>query len=235
MEALRPNHQRAKATIILLYIVLALDAISAISEFMQYSLLQDASNGILVSEEDAASNDLREGIIGIVYMIVYFSCGIVFLHWFRRAYYNLHIKYKHLKFTDGWAAGSWFVPILCLFRPVEIMKELFMVTDEILVSKVEGYTPKTNKTVIGFWWALWIISSFIGNFVLRYSFKADTLDQVMTSTMANYILSLIGIPLGFLIIKLVKDYSGMETLLFNLKEEVVEGPSNEDPAPVSAL
>jgi hypothetical protein len=235
METLRPNQQRAKATIILLWIVLCLDILSAISDLMQYHLLQDAANGITVTEEEASANDLREMIIGIVYMVAYFSCGIVFLYWFRRAYYNLHQRASVLSYTEGWAAGSWFVPILCLFRPVQIMRELFTVTDAILANQIPGYAPKANKLVIGFWWALWIITSFIGNIILRYSFRADTLDQIIASTIANFILSLLSIPLGFLIIKLVKDYSDMENLLFELKEEIIVGPSDEDPAPVSVV
>lgn len=219
METLRPNAQRAKTAIIFLYIVMALDLVNLISEYMQYNLLKVAANGGNINEQEASANDSREAILGIVYALVFITSGIFFIRWFRRAYYNLHLKADYLKHGEGWAAGAWFTPILCLFRPYEIMKELYRETDRILTRRSPGYVSKDNNTVMGLWWALWIISSFMGNFIFRSSINKQTVDGMITNTAADMILSLIGIPLGLLAIKLVKDYSNMETALAELKDE----------------
>lgn len=220
MEALRPNTQRAKTALIFLWIVFSLNIISLISELMQYSLLQSAMSGGIVTEEDASSNDLRERIISILYTLAYIPCGILFICWFRRAYYNLHLRTDYLRFDEGWAAGSWFVPFLNLVRPVQIMRELYEQTDAILVRRVDGYTERTNKTLIGFWWALWIISSILGR-IFRNS-NGDTLSEICSYTENQMLLSVISIPLGLLAIKLVRDYSGMEAMLAELPEPLAE-------------
>ncbi len=223
---LRPNQQRAKIAVIFLFIVMALDIISAISDYLEYNLLSIVVNGGLITEEEASSNDFRQMMVGILYSIVFITSGITFICWFRRAYYNLHLKAEYLTYSEGWAAGGWFVPVLGWFRPYQIMRELFVETDKILIAKVEGYQPKINKMLLGVWWALWIISSFLGNFVLKYSFKADTVEEMSTSTIASLILSALGVPLGLMIIKIVKDYSHMESLLIELKDEPVDSISD---------
>jgi len=138
MEHLRPNEQRAKSAIVLIWIVLAFEIISFISSYIQYDLLQTAANGGQISMEYATANDTRERIVGITSMIVYIISAITFIQWFRRAYYNLHLRAELLSYTEGWAAGSWFVPIVNLIRPYRIMTELYEETNELLVKKVEG-------------------------------------------------------------------------------------------------
>ena len=117
MENLKPNGQRAKTAITMIWVVLILEIISLISGYLQYDLLQILANGGDVSMEAADSNDLREQAISIVYLITFVISGVTFIQWFRRAYFNLHSKVNHLSHTEGWAAGSWFVPIINLYRP----------------------------------------------------------------------------------------------------------------------
>ncbi len=220
MEALRPNTQRAKTALIFLWIVFSLNIISLISECMQYNLLQSALSGGLVTEEEASLNDMRERFISILYTLAYIPCGILFICWFRRAYYNLHLMTDYLRYEEGWAAGAWFVPFLNLVRPFQIMRELYVETDAILMRRSEGYTERTNRMLLGFWWTFWIISSILGR--IFYKLKADTLDEIISYTKNQILLSLILIPLGLMAIKLVRDYSKMETLLKELPEPSIE-------------
>ncbi len=55
--------------------------------------------------------------------------------WFRRAYFNLHQKVSYLSHSEGWAAGSWFVPIVNLYRPYQIMKEIYVETKELFTKR----------------------------------------------------------------------------------------------------
>lgn len=219
MENLRPNGQRAKNAITLIWIVLALEIISLISSYFQYDLLQTVANGGEISAETANANDTREQMIGIIYLIAYVISGVTFIQWFRRAYFNLHLRVNHLSQTEGWAAGSWFVPIVSLYRPYQIMKELYQETKELLIKK--GYSVNDNFTTgtLGWWWTLWIISSIIGQFVFRYSMNAESIDELTTSTIASMIENIIGIPLALITVKVIKDYSNVEPLLTEIKDE----------------
>ena len=212
MEILRPNKQRAKNAITLIYLVLAFGVVSIISSYVQYELIEVAkTSGI--SPETADANDLRERIIAICNLILYIISGVTFIQWFRRAYFNLHLRAEELSYTEGWAAGSWFVPIINLSRPYQIMKELYNET-HLLIEK-KGLNIPVNFSVnhIGWWWALWIVNNFYGQFLYRLTNDAKTIDQIANATIGSIIGEIIGIPLALITIKLIKDYSVFERQL----------------------
>ena len=219
MGNLKPNEQRSKNAITLIWIVLALEIVSLISGYFQYDLLQTAANGGEISTETATANDTREQIIGIIYLIAFVISGVTFIQWFRRAYFNLHLRVNHLSQTEGWAAGSWFVPIVSLFRPYQIMKELYQETKELLVKKGLSINENFATASLGWWWTLWIINSAIGQFVFRYSMKAESIDEFTISTVASMIGNIVGIPLSIITVKVIKDYANVEPLLFEIKDE----------------
>lgn len=219
MENLRPNHERAKVAVILIWIMLGMDFVSLVSGYLQYDLLRTAADGGSLSMAAANANDNREQIIAIIYVIAYAISGITFIQWFRRAYFNLHIKVNHLSHGEGWAAGSWFVPILCLYRPFQIMKELYVETKELLVKKGLITNADLDVKYLGWWWALWLLSSLISQFSMRFSLNAETIDQFIVGTVAEMISDSIGIILALITIKVIKDYSTIEPLLNEISDE----------------
>lgn len=220
MEKMRPNGQRAKIAMMLIWTVLTIEIISILSDYLQYDLLQTVANGGQISTETATGNDLRQKIIAIIYLVAYIISGITFIRWFRRAYFNLHLKAETLSFTEGWAAGCWFVPFISLYRPKQIMNELYVETQNLLTTKQENSMVNLNTKFIGWWWALWLIASFLGQFVFRSSQKAESLEELTTVTIVSIIASIIGIPLALITVKIIKDYAEIEPLFCNLDVEV---------------
>lgn len=219
MENLKPNEQRAKNAITLIWIVLVMEIVSLISGYLQYDLLQTVASGGEISTETATANDTREQIIGIVYLIVFVISGVTFIQWFRRAYYNLHLRVTNLSQTEGWAAGSWFVPIISLYRPYQIMKELYHETKELVIKNEPSLSKSFTSGYLDLWWTLWIVSSIMGQFILRYSMKAESIDELTISTVAGMIANVIGIPLALITIKVIKDYSIVEPLLNEIEDD----------------
>ena len=230
MKKLRPNEERAKGAIMATWVLLIVEVIALISGFMQYSLLRTVAAGGVISEADAAANDIREFVVAIIAVIALVIFFITFIMWFRRAYFNLHQKSKNLQFSEGWAAGSWFVPILNFYRPFQIMNELYTETERLLVknrvcekdvyptsSWLEKDAYSTNYLMP--WWILWIASKFVGNFVLRIGFNADTIDSLIAATIGYMIVNVLEIIFALLAIKVIKDYSRVEPLLAQISEE----------------
>jgi hypothetical protein len=224
MNLLRPNSSRAKTAITLIWVVMALEIISFISGLFQYDLLLSLEDGINFSESELASNDNREQAIGVLYFIASVISGITFIQWFRRAYFNLHQKVDNLSHSEGWAAGSWFVPIICLFRPLQIMRELYVETNFYLLSKGAPLKRELSSSLLGLWWTLWIISNLIGQIIFRSS--ADTISQIMGMAFLGLVGNVIGVVLAFVTVKVIKDYAEVEMVLFELKEDdlfIVDG------------
>lgn len=219
MQFFRPNEQRAKNAITLIWIVLILEVLSLISGYLQYDLLQTVAHGGNISMSQADANDLRELFVGILYFIAFIISAVTFIQWFRRAYFNLHLKVRHLKNEESAASYSWFIPFVNLYRPYQIMKETYQETKELLIKNgiQEKQTLSSSNVLI--WWTLWIVSGLIGQFTFRFSMHAETIDELTMSTIFNLINNIIGIPLALITIKIIKDYSINESLLFEIKDE----------------
>lgn len=213
--SLKPNVQRARGLLFIIWIVLGLEVISLISNGFQYNLLQTVANGGEITNEAATANDLRVQIIAILYLIAYIISGVMFIMWFRRAYFNLHQKVNNLSFDEGWAAGSWFVPFVNLYRPYQIMKELYEETKKILLEKDNSLQIDLTTKLLGLWWTLWIVNGILGQVIFRLSRNADTLPELVTGTVLDLISGVLGVGLGIVTIKIIKDYSEIEGLLEN--------------------
>ncbi len=219
MQDLKPNEQRSQNAILLIWIALAMNCISLISSYFQYDLLQTAANGGEISTEAVTSNDNREQAIGIIQLIVFALSAITFIQWFRRAYFNLHLRVNRLSHTEGWAAGCWFVPIVNLFRPYQIMKELFQET-HLFLKRNEAHTTEHLSTAsLGLWWTFWIINGFVGRFAFKYAMKAETIDELTRSTIAQLISNAIGIVLAIITINIIAEYSKLELVMHKVKIE----------------
>ncbi len=210
---LRPNGKRAKILLIFIWIVLGLEVIGILSSILQYNLLQIVTNGGTITSEEAEINDLREQIIGVIYLVAYIISGITFIMWFRRAYFNLHQRLNYLTFSEGWAAGSWFVPILNFFRPFQIMKELYVETKKYLNKKNDTLQLDLSTKFLSLWWILWIIYGILGQIIFRLSGNAYTINELTTLTILNIIGGLVGVGLSNVTLIVINDYSKVEKLL----------------------
>jgi hypothetical protein len=219
MNNLKPNDQRARVAIILIWLVLLMDVIAFTSGYFQYDLLVGVANGNELSMETANANDLRQRIVGIFEIVIFIISGITFIRWFRRAYYNLKLKWDYLAETDGWVVGAWFVPIVSLYKPYRMMKELYLETHSVLTNKGFDLSSRFTTAHLPWWWALWIINSIMGQILFRFSLRAESLNELISLTYFNMCVNVIGVPLAIITVKVIKDYAKLEPLLLEIKEE----------------
>ena len=150
----------------------------------------------------------------VVTFIVNMISTVTFIKWFRRAYFNLHNLVPNLIFKEGWASGSWFVPMISFFRPYQIMVELYDKTIERLEERKLIENHKFDISFLKFWWALWILVSVIGFKILVIS-NTDIIDSLIEKTLIDMFQCVLYIPLSLLTIKVIKEYSNFESILFN--------------------
>lgn len=220
MEALRPNSKRAQTAIFFFYITLSLELLSAASGYLQYLLLQDVQNGVDVSEDRAALNDLREAIIALLSLAVYITGIVMFLLWFRRAFFNLRQRANYLNYTDAEAVYSWFIPILSFYRPFQIMREVYNETKYLFEKNSISLTRPLSSDFLGIWWALWIINNITGQIAFRVSLKAETIDELIFSTRAGMAANAMGVFAALAVIKVVNDYSKIEPMIAQVPDPV---------------
>ena len=228
MKTLRTNQVRAKNAIIPIWIILVLAIISIISKILQYNLLNNANNGITISTASASINDIREAIISVIDFIISIISVVTFIQWFRRAYWNLHEISSNLSYSEGWAAGSWFVPVISFYRPFVIMKELFSETKRIFIQNGknvhQNYTPTLNL-----WWTLWIVGAALEATINQYQKKSEDIEVLMNATIGEIIALVLSIVSCIITIKIIKMYSQLEDELFILNNDTnteINGENN---------
>ena len=219
-QPLRPNRQRAQWAMWAIAVVLVLETVSLLSGLMQYRMIQCFSEGSFVSDEELSYNDLRQQIVAICYLVAFFVSAIFFIMWFRRAYFNLHQKLTGLTYTEGWAAGCWFVPIVNLFWPYTIMKEIHRESYGLLVQKTSDSYP-THFSIIRLWWTLSIVTWLATRVELSMSKDMDTIEGLLKGTAASIVISCIGIVHCIVTFVMIQKQSQLESRLeeFYLRDD----------------
>ena len=165
------------------------------------------SGGILYDDEFSFQNILIS-FSQFFSVIIYLTSGIIYFVWVRRSYRNLTtLQSNPNEYSSAWAIGSYFVPIVNLFRPYTIMQEIWFGSQP--ESKLEEesdyeFQDRINSTTfIKVWWAIFLINGFANNFFLRLSLKADTAQKLLTSYWIDIISYVTSIFISWMIIHLI--------------------------------
>lgn len=92
---------------------------------------------------------------------LFLANGVIFLVWLHRSYKNLlALRAEGLTFTPGWAVGWWFIPIMNVFKPYQVVKELWKASDPSFdLKNARSWKEAPSTLLIPFWWAFWLLST----------------------------------------------------------------------------
>ena len=186
IEPYRSPQSLSRTLLIFLGIGLGLDIAAVGSGLAERSLLERAQGGELITFSEADSNDTRQMVVGIAQAAMFVATIPVFIIWFRRLYRNLPaLGARNLRFKPGWAVGAWFVPILNLFRPVQITYDIWKASEPDMSEAPDTpWRTQRNPALIGFWWAAWVISNWTAQIAFRLDGNSDDLDSIVGASLA---------------------------------------------------
>ncbi|MBE2314715.1 DUF4328 domain-containing protein [Solirubrobacter sp. CPCC 204708] len=212
----RPLEARLLAVKVVLWLTVAVTAFAVVSDLLEIALLNRMIAGEAVSDSDADNNDMRQALVGGLQLLLLIAAAVVFIMWLFRAYQNSDAVAPGVRrYGHGWAIGGWFVPIMNLWRPKQVVNDVW---------RAGGPPPEPNGVVQG-WWALWLFSSIIGNFAGRSGFSSDTPEDIRSGTYAYLVSDLTAIPAAILAIVMAA------TLTRRLNERAAQGPPGSADAP----
>jgi hypothetical protein len=117
------------------------------------------------------------------------------------------------RYAVGWAVGGWFVPIVHLYMPYQIMQELFRGTKQVLLDANPSNAKRLPRNLVGIWWTLaWcpILPSIVLNLSLHIPISLTII------LIFSYMQIALNCVIPLMTIKLIYDYSKMEKLLSNV-------------------
>lgn len=165
---LRDNSARSQqAWYIFLSLGIVLAGSAAVS--LIYCILLGSSNAYSTTGTVFAS---LQGLLSLAVFALTILSAVAFIRWMRRAYYNLTAVGIVVEYDDSWAVTGWIVPIVSLFRPYTIMREIWQRTQRM------GYGYVTSHALLRVWWALFLLRSATGIVTSLIANQVNTLEGI---------------------------------------------------------
>ena len=176
----QPLAGRAAAATAVFGLLLVLDVAAVGSSLLEVQLLDRLAAGENVPDSQLESNDTRQMMIGMAQFALFFACAVTFIRWLYRAYGNMDpISPPHRRFETGWAIGAWFVPFLNLWRPKQIVNDVW-----------NSGLPASRRPPLWLhlWWAGWLISNVLGRVAFPNLSEDASLAEIRQDSV-NYMIS----------------------------------------------
>src|ERR1700733_5491881 len=197
----------------LLWISVAIACIALVDDVVEFVQVQVGQ----LTPDQVATNDPIQGIIGLLQSGLGIVTGITFLKWIYRAYKNIQgFGAEGLRFSPGWAVGYYFIPILSLIRPVQVMNEIWRASDD-----PRDWPRRPGSWVIVSWWTLFLIYTGVTQVSLEIAIQASTNDQWTLAAVLAIAGDLFSIPLSIAALRLV-------TEVYRRQKALVEGSEPSD-------
>jgi hypothetical protein len=174
-----------------------------------------------LSLDQLSGDDPVQNFIGLLQSFVAVATGITFLKWIYIAYKNTKgFGAEGLRYSPGWAVGYYFIPILSLVRPVQVMSEIWRVSEN-----PHDWRQRAGSWLIGAWWALFLVYSIATQIALRIAIEYSIAGKL---SLANWSLAsgfaivadAAAIPLSLVMLRLI-------TRIYERQRNLVESGHSE--------
>jgi Domain of unknown function (DUF4328) len=221
MILLRDNSSRAKLIISIFWIMLGVTIVNLGSLAWQYYLLDDVQkNPENIDMQTLQTSDMIRSVVAVGQLIILILSMIFFIMWFRRAYYNLQqLPWNYARYSEGWAAGGWFIPIINLFYPYQIMIDLWRGMQNAIKERFGDPQP---STLVGFWWATYLINNFFAYISTYVTRGSEDVKGLLAASVMESISEIISIIALLITIRLIMKVANFE------KELAIHAQTPED-------
>ncbi len=211
----------------LIALSILLSVVNILALLAQGRLLKTAAAGGTISDEQIALNDGRIAMLGYMRIGLLIVSVIAWLPWLWRAYRNLQlVGSRQTDVSPAWALGYWFIPIINLFKPYQIMKELWSRSAQRNAPGFNRNLP--DPSLVGLWWGIWLANNVFSRYAERSSEAAQT---VPTLVAANRVLitsnlgAILAAALALMVVTRIHKYQQMLSV-----EPVAVAPIPTQPA-----
>jgi Domain of unknown function (DUF4328) len=213
----------ATTVVICLWVGIASDVIGILTVVTE-SIFYSGSD----TSEQGTTGLMALGLLEIANLplnIISYICTIVFfLMWLNRSYRNLEsFNIQGLTATPGWAVGYWFLPILSLFKPLQIVNEVWHGSNSENLEKGYGFSDTSTTSLHGFWWGTWLISGILGQISFRLEINAENPGLNQIAYLIASLTSVFSIIAGFLLITIVQQTTERQEI-FGQNQPVFNSP-----------
>ncbi|MEM6319580.1 MAG: DUF4328 domain-containing protein [Bacteroidota bacterium] len=209
---LRNNQKRGKGLLILFYVHLVMAVIN-LGMTLRWHFLSDAQLHKEFFSSSSSSNDWYEYLqnyFALGYLTLHIASTIWFIVWFKGLYANLYnSRLKPLRFQRTMASISWFLPVIALYRPFLIMREIWTAMQTYLTKHLDGFRTKPFA-ILGVWWLFFNLSKITNRLSIYHIFHSEEVAAIKAHLIQFDIDSVIQLITVLVTIQLIKDTSNLE-------------------------
>jgi hypothetical protein len=154
-----------------LYADIAVTALVISSDFWGVSVLRDISSGRISADPSTISWLEFWDSFALVMLLTIFGVGFGLSKWLINCYsYAKEVigarGFKHEK----WAMSAWVIPFLNLFKPYQVINEIYKAGSLTYVSP-DGWKSQRGSGLLLTWWIFWAVTHLVGWMVGKILFK----------------------------------------------------------------
>lgn len=168
--------QRAKVVFIL-FVVGIIPVLATIAvDIRQFGQMSRAIHHLPVTEAEIYNNYHWMVACYVAWMSCYLLTVVAFLYWIYRAHQNLPaLGATELEFTPRGAVGWYFFPLLNLFKPYQVMREIYNGSDPgAPLDESLNVRGKNAPVVVKCWWTLFLLICLTGRAATIATNDADS-------------------------------------------------------------
>jgi Domain of unknown function (DUF4328) len=181
--------------------------ISIANAVVDISLIQVLSKteGLQTAPGGVNERQILRFVISVLLTLVVLLTAAFFLIWIYRAHKNLKaFGAAELKYSPRWAVAGFFVPLLNIFRPYQVISEIWKAS-----VKGAGRGGGTNwkleqiPAYFGLWWGLWLLSGLMDFFSAIMIFGGGLTTQQLVASRYRLVYDAVSITCALLAITVV--------------------------------
>lgn len=215
---LLPNHQRAKHAKTAFLLLLVAVVLLFMTNLYQLNILDNLRGDVFYTDEELDFNDSLVGLASLLYVAVNIACIVYFLKWMRRLYANGERAKLKMQQSDKMVIWNFFIPIVSLFRPYQMMVEISNKMDSVIKRVSNTFVRPSVEGILGLWWTMFIVNNILSRIHAQYSKTIVTVDDYFNDTIYALIINVVDMVAILVTILMISKVSAEEVEFRNCIE-----------------
>lgn len=180
--------------ILALAIFVVLSEVSIWATFIELDLWEESiARGSIVGHE-AVANQQRRALVDGFHLFFFVVSGMLLFRWLNLVARNARaLGAVGMRFGRRATIAWWFVPVMHLWKPRQVLGELFQSADP---RRLDNWPTAPVPSVVTLWWRLWVTFQFALVLAIAADVWASTPQQMYLAAWGSAIVSVFAAPLG---------------------------------------
>jgi len=182
----------------------ALLALAALwSSWQQLQLIQDLARGANIPDAEIEASDARQQLFAFAQLGLGLVSAVAFLMWTSALTKRLvALGVTDMRYAPKWSVWGFIIPIINLFRPYQVMSELWKAS-EVAPGPDDPWAKKPTPLLVNVWFAVLIVDGIVGRLISPTNL--DTIEQVLRAAWFTVLFDALGVITALVALRLVAE------------------------------